>query len=202
MEHEYGRAWWGYIARIGLIVGGLHLLILGVTGVPILEKIFGEAVWVVYSGIGLCALLLMANRDTYLPFLGPSHVPCGALELRTPTGANREVVIQTTPKTKILYWAAEPATEGVKDIPSWKGAYLGYDNMGITQSDASGRAVLRVRQAQPYRVPIKGLLEPHVHYRVCEASGWLGRVMTIPLEGAPAVEPFSGVTHEYTATWI
>lgn len=91
--------------------------------------------------------------------------------------------------------------EGLKDIPSWKGAYLGYENMGVVVADSSGKAVLRIRPPQRYQVPIKGLLEPHVHYRVCEESGWMGRVMTVPVEGAPQVEPFAGESLEYAAMW-
>ena len=30
-------------------------------------------------------------------------------------------------------------------------------------------------------VPLKGKLEPHVHYRVCGEAGWLGRINTIML---------------------
>ena len=202
MSEENIRAKMFFIAMIGLVVGGLHLFALGLFDVNLLESVFGRlAVWV-YLFIGMCALYVMMDRDTYLPFLGPAHIPCGALEPRTPKGANREIVIQTNPHTKVLYWASEPATEGLKDIPSWKGAYLGYDNTGITVSDEKGRAVLRVRTPQRYRVPIHGLLEPHVHYRVCEESGWMGRVMTIPIEGTPSVEHFSGKSSEYMATWV
>lgn len=190
----------GWIARIGLVVGGLHLLGCGF-GVPLLD-ILGPFATVAYLFIGLCALYLVADRDTYLPFLGPAHIPCGALEPRVPVGANRELVIRTAPNKKVLYWAAEPAMEGLKNIPSWKGAYLGYENTGVAVSDAEGRAVLQVRNPQPYHVPIKGLLDPHVHYRVCEDSGWLGRVMTIPVDGTPDVEGYTGPESEYAAGWV
>jgi hypothetical protein len=187
---------------IGLVLGGLDALGRGLFGVHLLEKGLGGAAVVAYLLIGLSALYVMFDRDTYLPFLGPTHAPCGALEPRTPVGATTEVVIHTTPRTKVLYWASEPETEGLKDIPSWKGAYLGYENTGIAVSDESGRAVLRVRNPQRYRVPIHGLLEPHVHYRVCEESGWMGRVMTVPVKGVPSVEGFSGQNLEYTAMWV
>ena len=199
---RYLRAWVFYIAMVGLVLGGLTLLGMGVLGVNLLEYILGRGAVVAYLFIGACTLYVMFDRDTYLPFLGPTHAPCGALEPRTPTGANREIALTITPRTKVLYWASEPAMEGLKNIPSWRGAYLGYDNTGIAVSDDTGRVVLRVRTPQQYRVPLHGLLEPHVHYRICEESGWMGRVMTVPVQGAPTIEPFSGQDAEYMATWI
>ena len=199
---RYVRAWIFYIAMAGLVVAGLTLFGMGLLGVNLLERVLGQGAVIVYLLIGACTLYLMFDRDTYLPFLGPTHSPCGALEPRTPVGASQEVVLQITPHTKVLYWASEPATEGLKNIPSWKGAYLGYDNTGVAVSDDVGRVVLRVRPPQPYRVPLYGLLEPHVHYRICEESGWMGRVMTVPIQGAPTVEPFSGQDAEHMATWI
>lgn len=179
------------IAMMGLILGGITLFGMGLLGINLLEALFGKGAVITYLFIGVCTMYIMWDRDTYLPFLGPTHIPCGALEPRIPKGANHEVVIKTTPHTKVLYWASEPAMDGLKNITSWKGAYLGYENMGVVIADESGRAVLRVRPPQPYRVPVYGLLEPHVHYRVCEESGWMGRVMTVPMEGVPTVEPFS-----------
>jgi uncharacterized membrane protein YuzA (DUF378 family) len=199
---RYIRAWIFYLAQVALVIGGLTLLGMGLLGRNLLEDLLGGASVVVYLLVGVAALYVMVDRDTYLPFLGPTHVPCSALEPRSPKGADREIVVQVAPLAKVLYWASEPNTEGLKNIPSWKGAYLGYENTGVAVADASGRVVLRVRAPQPYRVPIRGLLEPHVHYRVCEESGWLGRVMTVPVEGVPTVEPFAGATLEYRAMWI
>lgn len=199
---RYIRAWIFYLAQLALVIGGLTLLGMGLLGRNLLEDLLGGAAVVLYLLIGLAALYVMFDRDTYLPFLGSTHVPCGVLEPRSPTGADREVIVQVAPLAKVLYWASEPSMEGLKNIPSWKGAYLGYENTGVAVADASGRVVLRVRSPQPYRVPIKGLLEPHIHYRVCEESGWLGRVMTVPVEGTPAVEPFAGASLEHRAMWI
>lgn len=196
------RIWMVYLSQGLLVLGGLTLLAKGLLERDLWEDLLGGAAVVVYLLMGAAALYVMFDRDTYLPFLGPTHVPCSALEPRTPTGATRAVIVHVPPRAKVLYWAAEPAMEGLKTLPSWKGAYLGYENTGVTVADASGQAVLRVRTPQPYQVPIKGLLEPHIHYRVCEDSGWLGRVMTVPVEGTPAVEPFAGSSLEYRAMWI
>jgi hypothetical protein len=120
----------------------------------------------------------MFDRDTYLPFLGPMVAPCSVLENREPPGATREVKVIVEPNVKVIYWAAEPASEDLKKINSWKQAYLKYDNAGVTTSDGEGVAVLKVRDPQGYKVPLKGALQPHVHYRVCGEAGWMGKINT------------------------
>ena len=198
---RYVRTLLFYVSMAAIIVGGLNTLFMGLLEINLIEAITGRGAVLIYLFIGIGTLYLMFDRDTYLPFLGPAHIPCGALEPRFPKGANREIIVHVAPQSKVLYWASEPAMEGLKNIPSWKGAYLGYENTGVALSDDKGLAILRIRTPQRYRVPIQGLLEPHVHYRVCEESGWMGRVMTVPVEGVPSVEPFSGQLHEYSAMW-
>ena len=66
-------------------------------------------------------------------------------------------------------------------INSWKEAYLEYQNAGVATSNGEGVVILKVREPQAYTVPLKGKLEPHVHYRVCGEAGWLGRINTIML---------------------
>jgi hypothetical protein len=121
----------------------------------------------------------MFDRDTYLPFLGPMVAPCSVLQDRVPPGATRDVTVTVTPNSKVLYWAAEPASAKLEKINSWKEAYLQYDNAGVATSDATGKVVLRVRDPQPYTVPMKGRLEPHVHYRICGDAGWMDRIRTV-----------------------
>jgi hypothetical protein len=121
----------------------------------------------------------MFDRDTYLPFLGPMVVPCSVLETRDPPGATREVKLNVGPNAKIIYWAAEPSS-GDK-LNSWKNAYLDYQNAGVAVSNGNGEAVLKIREPQSYKVPFKGKLAPHVHYRVCGEAGWMGRINTVML---------------------
>ena len=199
---RYTKTFVFYMAMIFLIIGGLHSLGVALTGECFFDVLFGSFAIIPYTLIGLSALWVMFDRDTYLPFLGPTHIPCGALSPREPKDANQSVTIQVPPNRTILYWASEPANEHLKDIPSWKDAYLNYDNTGVVVSDQTGRATLRIRAPQRYQVPFHGLLEPHVHYRMCEESGWMGRVMTVPIKGAPSVEPFTGQDMEYAAMWV
>jgi uncharacterized protein len=179
------------IAMVLLIVGGVNWLLFGLFEVNLVSGIFGKSSFAtfIYVLVGISALTIMFDRDTYLPFLGPMVAPCSVLENREPPGATKEVKVIVEPNVKVIYWAAEPASENLKKINSWKQAYLNYDNAGVTTSNGEGVAVLKVREPQGYKVPFKGPLEPHVHYRVCGEAGWMGKINTTFLN-QPKVEGF------------
>ena len=165
-----------------VIVGGLNWLAVGFMGTDLLKQYIGRKYsgWL-YITVGVCALLLAFRRDVYLPFLGEAVIPAGALSLRTPQGANDSVEITTKPGAKVLYWAAEPAPhDNGADVPSWDVAYGEFDNGGVVQADDQGKAILRIRgPPQQYKVPMKGRLQPHVHFRVESSKGLFGRIQTI-----------------------
>lgn len=180
------------IAIILLIIGGLNWLLVGIFNVNLVSRFFGKSIIAkfIYVLVGVAALAIMFDRDTYLPFLGPTVVPCSVLEARDPPGATQEVKIQVEPNVKIIYWAAEPKF-GVEKLNSWKNAYLDYQNAGVTISNGEGTAVLKIREPQGYKVPFRGELAPHVHYRICGSSsggtdktggaGWMGKIHTVML---------------------
>ena len=174
-----------------ILLGGLNWLSIGVLGIDAVRLGLAprHAKWI-YTIIGVAALLLVFSRDTYLPFLGETIVPGGALAEKTPQNANDQVVITTMPHAKVLYWAAEPnPTEG-KDIPNWNEAYTEFENSGVVSADGSGRAILRFRgPPQAYKVPIMGTLKPHVHFRICDAHGVMGPVQT-KMIGTGGIEEF------------
>jgi len=131
----------------------------------------------------LAALYVGFRRDTYLPFLGETVMPCSLLKESVPEHADTEVTVSgLEPGAKVLYWASEPATNGLARINSWQRAYLEFANAGVTRVDASGHVTLRIRRPQPYTVPLKGRLESHVHWRVCKDGGFLGPVQTTLVE--------------------
>lgn len=178
------------IGMILLMIGGINCLLIGAFDFNLLSAIFGESLimTIIYILIGVSALVIMFDRDTYLPFLGPMVMPCSVLEIRDPPGATREIKVIVEPNVKVIYWAAEPAADNLAKINSWKQAYLNYENAGVTISSGDGTAILKVRDPQGYKVPFKGELHPHVHYRVCGEAGWLGKVNTAfinqkPVEG-------------------
>ena len=125
------------------------------------------------------ALYVGLNRDTYLPFLGETVLPCSLLKEQVPEHADTEVTVSgLTPGAKVLYWAAEPATQGLDRLKGWQQAYLEFANAGVARVSADGHVVLRIRRPQPYTVPLKGRLEAHVHWRVCKDGGMVGPVQT------------------------
>jgi len=170
------------IAMILLIIGGLNWLSIGIFEMNLVSMAVGNSISsIIYILVGVSALTIMFYRDTYLPFLGETLAPCSVLQNREPPGATKEVKFVITPNTKVLYWAAEPASDNLKVIKSWKEAYGKYENAGVATSNGEGVVVLKVRNPQPYKVPFKGQLDAHVHYRVCGEGGFMERVNTAPI---------------------
>ena len=180
------------LAMVLLIVGGLNWLLVGLFNWNLVKALLGQGVIArsIYTLVGVAAIAIMLDRDTYLPFLGPTVLPCASVPDRTPPGASKMVTVSAPPGSKVLYWAAEPEMEALKEIQDWKAAYAGYENAGVATADSNGQAVLKVREPQAYSVPFKGRLEPHIHFRICESSGMLGRVKTIFLADG-RIEGFS-----------
>ena len=180
--------WLHLIAMILVVVGGLNWGAVGLFGFDIVRAIFGRSVVasIVYVLIGVAALVVATSRDSYLPFLGETVMPCSVLEDRVPDHADTEVSVSgLTPGAKVLFWAAEPATEGLARIRDWRRAYLDFANAGVATVDAGGHAILRVRKPQSYTVPLKGAIDSHVHWRVCGDDGMLGPVQMTVLTGGP-----------------
>ena len=167
---------------IMIMVGALNYLTIAAFRFSIIQKLTVKEpiAEMVYFIIGICALYIMFNRDTYLPFLGETIIPCNVLTNSTPMFASKKVTLQVHPNSKVIFWASEPNETGF--ILDYKEAYGEYLNSGIATSDENGIVDLNVRDPQPYYVPIKGILNPHIHYRVCDGSGILGRVKTVFLD--------------------
>jgi hypothetical protein len=131
--------------------------------------------------LGIMIILLSINRDTYLPFLGESALPCDNLVESVPLGANSSVTVKVPPNTKVVYWAADSENDSLTISPDPWVAYKDYANAGVTTSDRNGNAYLRVRFPQKYRIPIGATLDNHVHYRYCKEPGLLSSVYTVPI---------------------
>lgn len=165
-----------------MIAGSLNWGVIGLTGVNPLEKIFPSLiVKMVYILVGLSAVLLITRRDYYLPFLGRTVLPCPALPLSFPEGADKEVVVDVKPDAKVIYWASklgENQTENSVAENPWL-AYGDMTNTGVTFADKDGKATLRVKAPVQYKVGLGKVLKQHIHYRVCEGDGMLSRVHTV-----------------------
>lgn len=168
------------VAIILILVGAFNWLGVGITGVNVLEGFVGKFIArILYVLVGIAALSVAFNRDTYLPFLGETVMPCSILSEHIPKGADTSIAVNVTPGATVLYWASEPETEGLKKILDWRKAYLKFMNAGVVKADGNGDAILLVKAPQPYTVPWKGRLEPHIHFRVCGGDGMLGRIKTV-----------------------
>lgn len=163
-----------------LVISAINAGIIGFTGRDMSRMILGAKYYrYAYALAGIAAITVMFHRDTYLPFLGEAVFPCSQLVDRSPPDATDSVTVHVKPGSKVIYFAAEPANEGLKKLKWWRDAYLNYQNAGVATADHNGVATLKVRKPQSYRVPTR-TLEPHVHYRVCSPdSGMMERIETI-----------------------
>jgi uncharacterized membrane protein YuzA (DUF378 family) len=192
MDTEYMSKLYYKVAIIFVLVGAINWGLIGFSKINLVERIFGKSMIarIIYVLVGIAALSVAFNRDTYLPFLGESVFPCSILPDQIPAGATRSVQVRVEPGNKVVYWASEP-DDNDGQIPTYKGAYRNYENAGVATADAQGTAILKVREPQAYKVPIKGRLEPHVHFRVCGPTGFIGRIKTLFLADG-RVEGFRG----------
>ena len=180
------------VATVIVILGALNWLGIGVLGVNMVSRLFGArsiTARVVYCLVGVSAIAIMFHRDTYLPFLGETAFPCSAIPEQIPEGADTQVQVKVHPGAKVIYWAAEPANEGMKQVNDWRKAYLKFMNVGVVKADETGVATLMVRNPQPYTVPWMKRIEPHVHFRECGDNGMVGRIFTV-YTSSGKVEPF------------
>lgn len=153
------------LVLIGGINWGLHAF--GYNVVEILGKLLKSKmlVKVVYVLVALSAIVLLFDRNSWLPFLGDAVLPDSVVPLK-PHEGDTSVVVQVSPNTKVAYWAANPGKNpeiGVYD------AYGKFENSGVVQSDAQGNATLKFNKGTAYVVPSGKRLGSHVHYR--EVSG-------------------------------
>lgn len=165
-----------------LVAAALNLGLIGLNRVNLVERVLGKGTWLLrgfYLLVGIAALSMAFNRDTYLPFLGETVFPCSLLQEQAPPGATQSVQVRVEPNAKVLYWATEPSDGGV-DLKPFDVAYGGYKNAGVAIADHNGFVMLKVREPQPYKVPFKGRLEQHIHFRTCSGTpGFVGRIKTV-----------------------
>jgi uncharacterized membrane protein YuzA (DUF378 family) len=174
------------IGMVLLVVGGFNMGLYALTGKDFIRAIFGRNSVIangIFIAVGLAALSIGFFRDSYLPFLGPAVFPCSLLKPQVPEDADTTVRVLLKPGAKVLYWATEPANKDLQTLNDWRKAYLSYRNAGVAEADENGHVTLRVRKPQPYTVPMKGQLSPHIHYRVCMNNGFVGPVRTVTLDG-------------------
>ncbi len=195
-----------------LILGGLTLGLQVILKKNIMNTTFKQYAWIPFALIGLAAIAVGFSRDTYLPFLGETVMPCSLLKDSIPENATHYTKVHVSPGTKVLYWAAEPENEELDSLKDWRQAYLGFKNAGVVTADKNGVAILEFRKPQPYKVPFTGNIESHIHYRTCINQGLMSNIKTIwtfvekeipttPSISIPSVEsskPVNTISEPYT----
>ena len=173
------------VAILTLVLAGLNWGSLVIFKNDAVSSLFGKDSLVsklFFIFVAFCAVYVGMSRDSYLPFLGETVMPCSILQEKVPDRAELKVRITAPVGHKVLYWAAEPGSADQKMFPTWQDAYGDFNNMGIAIADAEGSALLQVRRPQSYWVPFAKRLEPHVHYRICGSDGMLGPVRSLFIE--------------------
>ena len=162
-----------------MLIGGINWGLFGLFKLDVVSFIpWSPVSKMIYIIIGLSAIYLSLKRDVYLPFLGETVYPCDQLVNKIPDDATVAMTVRVPAGAKVVYWASEHSKDlDVAENP-WK-AYLNYSNSGVTTADANGNAVLKVREPTAYRVPLKGKIEKHIHYRYCGSPGMLSEIHTV-----------------------
>lgn len=137
----------------------------------------------IYLLVAMSAILLMIQRDTFLPFLGITVMPQPMTEYKPTGDLITKTINNLPPNVKVIYWASLPSDK-VIDNPD--DAYGNYSNQGVTTSDENGNATLQVQNPASYKIPsyydpFKGTLKPHIHYRYWTSSGMTSSLHTIEI---------------------
>lgn len=153
----------------------LSVIVIGIAWVIYSKSFVLKALGAVYITL---VIFLMLDRDVFLPFLGETVFPKALLEPRVPKEATETVRVSlpgVADGTPVVYWAAEPSEQTMED--PWK-AYSNYENAGVALVLLDA-VEFKVRPPGAYRVPSGRELKRHIHYRVFQTNGMLGRVETV-----------------------
>lgn len=128
----------------------------------------------------ISAILLMINRNTYLPFLGSSAVPYVFFQKDlVPEGATitQEIHLKDIKDgSRLIYWGANKKKNDISPNP--KEAYGDYSNAGVTEVK-DNKATLLFHCPNAYNAFNK-TIDRHIHYRIIDKdSALLSPVYTI-----------------------
>lgn len=131
------------------------------------------------------SVYLAVNRNTYLPFLGPTVLPVSLLKESSSYGGSKKelrvpVDIDAPENTVVIYWASMP-NESI--IQSPYEAYSKFENAGVTTVN-NKKAFFEVDCPSSYKIPSSRVLSPHIHYRIVYPNGIAGSVRTVYVDCA------------------
>jgi len=133
--------------------------------------------------IFVAAIVLIFNRNTYLPFLGKCAIPPSLLmNEKIPEGASKTHVLKLNDVddgTRVIYWAALKSNDDKIKPPTE--AYGDYSNAGIAIVK-NKKTLLHFNCPDKYSVGSM-VLNSHVHYRLMTPNDpILSSVYTIDVE--------------------
>ena len=114
-------------------------------------------------------IIFMTNfKETFLPFLGSTVYPLGLIpnEMYPPkSNFTIELDFDYPNGSKVIYWSANPDKNKDSIFENPKDAYGDYSNSGIAIIN-NNKATLHIHCPNKYKVPMKGVLDKHIHYRI------------------------------------
>ena len=129
--------------------------------------------------VGILAIVIMSNRDLYLPFLGATAFPSTIL-VDTPNRGNVILSLDgLPPSVKVVFWAANSESGGIVENP--QAAYSSSVNGGVVTASEEGIAHITLDCPQQYKVNRLGIdkvLPKHVHFRYALPGGLFSPVLT------------------------
>lgn len=134
---------------------------------------------IIYIIIAVSAIILMFNRTTWLPFLGPCAFPTkGLIPNKNNNDGDKQIEILVKPNTRVAYWSS--IQKNSNQVPDVVSAYDDFSNSGVVMSDNNGVAILSIKLGTDYIVPSNKLIKRHVHYRELDLEyGMMGEVQTV-----------------------
>lgn len=131
---------------------------------------------IVAISAGVAAILLIFQKDFWLPFLGDTILPAELIPVKDIKQEGGLTVQVDAPRhSKVIYWAAQSI--GNLDTSTAIGpkqAYGDFSNSGVVLADDNNKATLHVHTPRGYTVekPTGKLTLPrHIHYRIADPTG-------------------------------
>lgn len=114
-------------------------------------------------------IVFMSNfKETFLPFLGSTVYPLGLIptEMYPPkSNFTIELDFDYPNGSKVIYWSANSDKDKDSIYETPKDAYGDYTNSGVAIIN-NKKATLHIHCPNKYKVPMAGVLDKHIHYRI------------------------------------
>lgn len=158
------------LARVFIVIGSLVFSMVNIFSYK-LPKMYNTIFSII---VGISALILVFNRDYYLPFLGKCVFPTKSSN-NTSLSLDKKTQVKLDnlpPNVNIVYWASKPNAQGADTVfEDYIQAYQGTPNSGSQKSNEKGEAVIELLCPSEYKVSKFGIqflskkIPRHVHYR-------------------------------------